>query len=100
MVPAAGRLSSVTLTSSQALSDKLIEVCLYPKLNIFFLRYNIATGVYPFEGDNIYRLFESIGRAEFSVPEDLGEALVSLLNGMLQRDPQDRLSIPQIRRHP
>ncbi|XP_077302270.1 lkb1/serine/threonine kinase 11 isoform X1 [Arctopsyche grandis] len=60
--------------------------------------YNLTTGLYPFEGDNIYKLFECIGRAEYTFPEGLGEPLETLLSGMLHRDPESRFSIPEIRR--
>ncbi|KAF3858393.1 hypothetical protein F7725_011594 [Dissostichus mawsoni] len=32
--------------------------------------YNITTSLYPFEGDNIYKLFENIGKGDYTVPED------------------------------
>lgn len=38
-------------------------------LNFDFYSYNITTGSYPFEGDNIYRLLENIGKGVWSVPE-------------------------------
>ncbi|KAK9890595.1 hypothetical protein WA026_011961 [Henosepilachna vigintioctopunctata] len=61
--------------------------------------YNITTGKYPFEGDNIYRLFESIGKGEFAVPSEIEEPLRSLLLGMLEKDPYSRFSLQQIRQH-
>ncbi|KAG8233462.1 hypothetical protein J437_LFUL013749 [Ladona fulva] len=62
--------------------------------------YNITTGQYPFEGDNIYRLYEKIGRGEFTIPEELEDELLrSLLKGMLIKDPNERFSIHQIRHH-
>lgn len=61
--------------------------------------YNITTGKYPFEGDNIYKLFENIGKGDFEVPEDIDELLQNLLQGMLQKEPKDRLSLQRIREH-
>ncbi|PNF32714.1 Serine/threonine-protein kinase STK11 [Cryptotermes secundus] len=61
--------------------------------------YNITTGLYPFEGDNIYRLFENIWKGEFSIPSEIENPLRALLEGMLQKDPEKRLSLPQIRQH-
>lgn len=61
--------------------------------------YNITTGKYPFEGDNIYRLFESIGKCQFTIPSEIEEPLRSLLLGMLEKDPYTRFSIPQIKQH-
>lgn len=61
--------------------------------------YNITTGVYPFEGDNVYRLFENIGKGEFVIPAELEESLKELLQGMLRKDPEKRLTIQQVRQH-
>ncbi|EDO45439.1 predicted protein [Nematostella vectensis] len=61
--------------------------------------YNITTGKYPFEGDNIYRLFENIGKGEFSIPDEVDDSLSDLLKGMLNPDPEKRLTIEQIRNH-
>lgn len=67
---------------------------------VLFLRYNITTGLYPFEGENVYKLFENIGRGEFSIPSEIENPLRALLEGMLQKEPEKRLSLPQIRQHP
>ncbi|KAM6962769.1 serine/threonine-protein kinase STK11-like [Aplochiton taeniatus] len=61
--------------------------------------YNITTSCYPFEGDNIYKLFENIGKGDYSVPEDCGPLLSDLLRGMLDYDPAKRFSIQLIRQH-
>uniref|UniRef100_A0A8C7QVM2 Serine/threonine-protein kinase STK11 n=1 Tax=Oncorhynchus mykiss TaxID=8022 RepID=A0A8C7QVM2_ONCMY len=61
--------------------------------------YNITTSLYPFEGDNIYKLFENIGKGDYSVPEECGPALSDLLQGMLEYDPVKRFSIQHIRQH-
>ncbi|XP_038819563.1 serine/threonine-protein kinase STK11-like [Salvelinus namaycush] len=61
--------------------------------------YNITTSLYPFEGDNIYKLFENIGKGDYSVPEECGPALSDLLQGMLEYDPLKRFSIQHIRQH-
>lgn len=65
--------------------------------------YNITTGQYPFEGDNIYRLLENIGKAQWQAPEwlyKLDEQLANLVLGMLQSEPNNRLTLQQIRYHP
>lgn len=61
--------------------------------------YNITTGLYPFEGDNIYKLFENIGKGDYTIPDDCGAPLSDLLRGMLEYDPAKRFSIQQIRHH-
>ncbi|XP_011306753.1 serine/threonine-protein kinase STK11 [Fopius arisanus] len=62
--------------------------------------YNITTGLYPFEGDNIYRLYENIGKGEYTIPEGVEGELASLLVGMLQKEPEKRFTIQEIRHHP
>ncbi|XP_004530050.1 serine/threonine-protein kinase STK11 isoform X2 [Ceratitis capitata] len=65
--------------------------------------YNICSGQYPFEGDNIYRLFENIGRGQWEAPDwlyKLDAQLAGLILGMLQADQAKRYSIQQIRSDP
>ncbi|XP_051720195.1 serine/threonine-protein kinase STK11-like [Ctenopharyngodon idella] len=61
--------------------------------------YNITTSLYPFEGDNIYKLFENIGKGDYTIPEECGPLLSDLLRGMLEYDPVKRFSIQRIRQH-
>ncbi|XP_019870588.1 serine/threonine-protein kinase STK11 isoform X2 [Aethina tumida] len=61
--------------------------------------YNLITGKYPFEGDNIYRLFENIGKGDFTMPDSVEDPLRSLLFGMLDKDPYKRFNLQQIRQH-
>lgn len=65
-----------------------------------YLRYNFITGLYPFEGDNIYKLYENIGKGVYSIPNDVDKSLESLLRGMLSKDIEERFSLQQIKRHP
>lgn len=66
---------------------------------IRLFRYNITTGLYPFEGDNIYRLFENIGTGKYTIPEEVNAQLRSLLEGMLQYDSSERFDIKRIKNH-
>ncbi|XP_028171089.1 serine/threonine-protein kinase STK11 isoform X1 [Ostrinia furnacalis] len=62
--------------------------------------YNMTTGRYPYEGDNVYRLLEAIGRGEPAPPPAaLGPALGALLSHMLQREPERRPTVNEIKRH-
>lgn len=64
--------------------------------------YNITTGSYPFEGDNIYRLLENIGKSQWVAPDwlfELDNNLATLVLGMLQSDPEARSSIRDIRKN-
>lgn len=62
--------------------------------------YNITTGQYPFEGDTIYKLYENIGKGEYTIPEEVEEPLRSLIEGMLQKEAENRFSLQQIKKHP
>ncbi|XP_013188999.1 serine/threonine-protein kinase stk11 [Amyelois transitella] len=62
--------------------------------------YNMTTGHYPFESDSVYRLLEAIGHGEPAPPPpSLGPTLIALLSDMLQRDPDLRPKVQEIRRH-
>lgn len=50
---------------------------------LHLFRYNITTSLYPFEGDNIYKLFENIGKGDYTIPEECGPLLSDLLRGEL-----------------
>jgi serine/threonine-protein kinase 11 len=43
--------------------------------------YNFVTGLYPFEGETVYKLFENIGLGDFTIPNDINELLQDLLRG-------------------
>lgn len=61
--------------------------------------YNITTGLYPFEGENIYKLFENIGKGKYTIPDSVDTILASLIEGMLQTEVTERYSIRKIKQH-
>ncbi|XP_045158706.2 serine/threonine-protein kinase stk11-like [Mercenaria mercenaria] len=61
--------------------------------------YNMTTGLYPFEGENIYKLFENISKGDYIIPDSLDKMLSSLLKEMLQYDASNRISIAEIKHH-
>ncbi|KRY78092.1 Serine/threonine-protein kinase STK11, partial [Trichinella pseudospiralis] len=62
--------------------------------------YNLVSGQYPFHGDNVFILYENICSKQLQVPADCVDPLLeSLLRGMLEKDPERRLSLRQVRRH-
>jgi len=61
--------------------------------------FNFSTGDYPFEGETIFKLFENIGKGEFSVPTYIDKVLEALLRLMLAKDPEDRPNIETIQQH-
>ncbi|ODM91746.1 Serine/threonine-protein kinase STK11 [Orchesella cincta] len=60
--------------------------------------FNMTTGKYPFEGETVFLLFENIARGVFTIPDEVGSLLAALIKGMLEIDPDMRLSIQDIRR--
>lgn len=72
----------------------------YHIILILSYRYNLVTGEYPFEGDNVYRLFEAIGKCNIKIPSYVTEPLRSLLVGMLKKDPKKRFTLRTIQTHP
>ncbi|KRY10875.1 Serine/threonine-protein kinase STK11, partial [Trichinella patagoniensis] len=62
--------------------------------------YNLVSGQYPFHGENVFILYENICSKQLQVPTDCVDPLLeSLLRGMLEKDPDRRLSLRQVRRH-
>lgn len=61
--------------------------------------YNITTGLYPYEGGNIYKLLENIGKCQWVAPDWLESRLADLLTNILQAEPTKRFTLQQIRQH-
>ncbi|XP_076065846.1 serine/threonine-protein kinase stk11-like isoform X2 [Oratosquilla oratoria] len=61
--------------------------------------YNLTTGEYPFEGENVFRLYENICEMPVTIPEELDPVLVSLLEKMLLKDPRKRMSLYKVKNH-
>jgi len=61
--------------------------------------FNCITGLYPFNGDNIYHLYEKIEKCELTIPSmpELTSDLETLLRGMLMKDFNARFTLAQIR---
>ena len=91
---------------------------------MLFHRFHFTTGKFPFEGDNVYKLFSVISTGIFTIPQELppllqdlikGERIIHLCllvylfiylfimiyysSGMLHKQADNRLSIPEIRKH-
>ncbi|CAF0759565.1 unnamed protein product [Adineta ricciae] len=61
--------------------------------------YNLVTGRLPFEADNIYLLFQTIGTGIYTIPDDIEPHLGSLINGLLHVNKNARFTIEQIKQH-
>ncbi len=59
----------------------------------------MVTGKYPFEGSNVYTLFENISQGKYTVPEDIDDELKDLIQSILNVDYKTRFTIDEIRKH-
>jgi len=64
--------------------------------------YEMVVGKYPFHiaGGGMKKLMENISKAECQFPEHLDTSLASLLHGVMEPEPNKRMSIFQIQTHP
>ncbi|XGW06550.1 hypothetical protein V3C99_016675 [Haemonchus contortus] len=64
--------------------------------------YNMISGLYPFEGAVIMRLFDNIAHAELVMPTnvELNKDLVVLLKGLLTKDAKKRYTIECVKHNP
>ncbi|RIA95801.1 kinase-like domain-containing protein [Glomus cerebriforme] len=62
--------------------------------------YCLAFGCLPFEKDNIVDLYESIKNDEIKIPEGTDPDLVDLFHKILEKDPEKRITMPELREHP
>lgn len=83
--PSASKFMAVRCILIGCLSTRWPLHCASLDVNFWFRpsRYNITTSLYPFEGDNIYKLFENIGKGDYTIPEECGPLLSDLLRGEL-----------------
>ncbi|CAF0972865.1 unnamed protein product [Adineta steineri] len=61
--------------------------------------YNLVTGRLPFEADNIYLLFQTIGKGVYTIPDDIESHLASFIHGLLHINKNLRLTLEQIKQH-
>ncbi|KAL5250339.1 hypothetical protein ACHWQZ_G016169 [Mnemiopsis leidyi] len=62
--------------------------------------YNFVTGNYPFNADNVFKLYRKIGEGKYVIPDYLPDNLKNLLEGMLQYDFENRFSSHDCLTHP
>ena len=61
--------------------------------------YAMLCGYLPFEDSNTAELYKKIIASPLKMPEFLSERAQSILNSMLEKDPEKRLTIEEIRKH-
>lgn len=62
--------------------------------------YALLTGSLPFDDNNLLGLFQKIREAKFFMPLYLSEPSKDLLRHMIQPNPLNRITIPEIKNHP
>ena len=62
--------------------------------------YAISVGSLPFDDSNISRQITRIMKQDPVFPPEMSDSLKDLLQGMLRKDPETRLSMSEIKRHP
>ena len=58
--------------------------------------YAMLYGTVPFKANNMSELQKLIIKAKYTLKDDISESARKLLYGLLEKDPNKRLSIPQI----
>jgi len=61
--------------------------------------YAILTGTLPFDEEQIPKLYQKIKECKYSMPPTLSDEAKDLIFRMLQLDPMDRITIPEIKNH-
>ena len=64
------------------------------------LLYAMLQGTVPFKAQNMKDLHKLINIGEFSFPKPCGQEVQDLIRGMLVKDPEHRMTIPEILEHP
>ena len=62
--------------------------------------YNFVTGNYPFNADNVFKLYKKIGEGSFDIPDYLSDTLINLLQGMLMYEYRGRMTAYECLSHP
>ena len=63
------------------------------------LCYEMLVGHIPFTGGNMEELFQRVKKGKYALPLTLSKEVVSFINGMLQQDPNQRMTAEQLSNH-
>jgi 5'-AMP-activated protein kinase catalytic alpha subunit len=62
--------------------------------------YAMLSGFLPFDDDDTEKLYKKIIDGKFSVPDFVSTEARDLLNGIINKNPNKRMNLPQIKQHP
>eukprot|EP01127_Copromyxa_protea_P015498 TRINITY_DN4467_c0_g2_i1.p1 TRINITY_DN4467_c0_g2~~TRINITY_DN4467_c0_g2_i1.p1 ORF type:complete len:421 (+),score=79.80 TRINITY_DN4467_c0_g2_i1:66-1328(+) len=62
--------------------------------------YEMLTGLPPFYTEDVQQMYTKILSAQLNIPATMSPEAASLMQGLLERDPEKRLQAEQIRTHP
>ncbi|XP_061104967.1 serine/threonine-protein kinase 36 isoform X2 [Conger conger] len=101
-------VSTLVLTSIKGtplyMSPELVEEKPYDHTadlwSLGCILYELHTGVPPFYTNSIFQLVQLIVRDPVKWPESMSQGCTSFLKGLLTKDPQKRLSWPDLLEHP
>ena len=63
------------------------------------LCYEMLVGHMAFSANSMKELYQKVKQGTYTLPSNLSEEVVSFINGMLQKDPNKRLSAKQLKNH-
>ena len=63
------------------------------------LCYEMLVGHMAFCGTSMQELYQKVKQGTYTLPSNLSEEVVSFINGMLQKDPNQRLSAKELKNH-
>jgi serine/threonine protein kinase len=61
--------------------------------------YTLLTGTLPFDEKDATKLYQKIGECKYILPQKLSDSGKDLIFRMLQKDPMNRITIPEIKQH-
>ena len=61
--------------------------------------YTLLTGTLPFDEEQIPKLYQKIRECKYVLPQKLSDSAKDLIFRMLQKDPMNRITIPEIKQH-
>lgn len=62
--------------------------------------YCMVLGTYPFLGDNLHDTYDKIVSNELFLPDNMNPLLKNLIEGLLCKDPEQRISLANVAEHP